>query len=88
MSEEEIRYELNHLRTELVDMKETLQEVRDKVISTPICPQPGLCLQLSKTAYDTEQRMRALERRDAYILGACGVISFAVPLLMKFVFKL
>lgn len=37
---------------------------------------------------DKETRMRALERRDAYVLGIAGFISFVAPVLMKKLFNL
>jgi hypothetical protein len=32
---------------------------------------------------DFEKRLRALERRDAYVMGACLVISTCGPFLMR-----
>ena len=37
---------------------------------------------------DHETRIRVLEIRDAYILGACGFLSFTAPLILKLVFKI
>jgi hypothetical protein len=32
---------------------------------------------------DTEDRLRVLERRDAYVAGICALIAFAAPYLLK-----
>lgn len=37
---------------------------------------------------DKEQRLRALERRDAYVLGGATLLSFLSPLILKKVFGL
>lgn len=37
---------------------------------------------------DKETRMRALERRDAYVLGIAGLLAFVAPIVAKKVFNL
>lgn len=38
---------------------------------------------LVQAEMDKEKRLRQLERRDAYVLGAAGILTFVVPLLAK-----
>lgn len=37
---------------------------------------------------DKETRMRALERRDAYVLGIAAIFSFIAPIVAKRLFNL
>lgn len=94
-TQEEIRIELTELKTELVqlrieqtEIKRTLGEVRDKVLGTQVCPHPGLCMLLRQQGEDREARLRALERRDAYVVGACALLGILMPIMMRFFFKI
>jgi hypothetical protein len=83
-----IRSEMGLMRTEQGEIKATLREVRDRVWSTPTCPSPGLCVMLQQQGNDRESRLRSLERRDAVVVGACGAISFVMPFIIHYLFKL
>lgn len=84
----ELMAQVGQLHNEQVEIKKTLAEVRDRVISTPACPSPGLCVMLQQQGADREARLRALERRDAIVVGACLILSIGMPILLRVFFKI
>ena len=94
-TQEEIRLELTELKIEVKHLREgqdatskLVNEMHARMLSTPTCPSPGLCVLLQQQGSDRENRLRQLERRDAYVVGACAILSFGVPLAMKFFLKI
>lgn len=83
MSEEQLRIEIGHLRDDLGEVKATLREVRDRVLSTHVCPKPGACLELEAWGRDHEKRLRQLERREAMVVGACIILNLLAVAAMK-----
>ena len=84
MSEEQLRIEIQHLRDDLGEVKTTLREVRDRVLSQHVCPKPGLCIDLEGWSEDHEKRLRQLERREGMIVGGCIVLNIVAIAVMKF----
>lgn len=83
-----IQTELEYIRQDQLEMKRSLQQVHERVFSTPVCASPGLCVLLQQQGNDREARLRALERRDAYVVGACAILSLAMPIMLRVVFKI
>jgi hypothetical protein len=61
MSEESIRVELNGMRGWLERIDDKLEMLSTRVLSTPICPTPGACVNLQRDTVDHEKRLRQLE---------------------------
>lgn len=83
MSEELIRAELEALNRRMSGVEVLLNKVHEKQLSTVQCPQPGLCIQLGRQAVDHETRVRALERMNWLIIGACVILNIAAAAAIK-----
>ena len=78
MSEELLQSELTALKNDMADVKRTLREVRDRVLTTPVCPSPGACIPLTARANDLEVRLRFLERVVWGAIGAFILVEFVI----------
>ena len=75
MSNEEMTlYRLGKVETQLEEMKAMLAKVHDTVIATQNCPAPGLCIQLQASLVSHSERLMALERWQAKLIGALAII--------------
>ena len=92
MSEEQIRLELSYLKQKMDSLEKTLNEVRDRVWTTHMCPKPGACLELeawiknhNEKFVDHEGRMRALEVQSNRIIGAVIIIQIVAVAAIKLI---
>jgi hypothetical protein len=94
MSDDSIREQLKALKERADETWGVLQELRDRVLTMPICPMPGTCVPLQRQTGDHETRIRALEDALAQARGVGamarliwsaigGMIAGAVILLIK-----
>lgn len=60
---------LASIERRLERVESTLQEVRDKVLSFRMCPQPGLCLDINHRVDDHETRLRICENVQSQSKG-------------------
>lgn len=70
MSEELINARLEGIEGSMREMRVMLTEVRDRQLSTHLCPRPGLCVPLEVRVSDHSHRLRSLEDTREQAKGA------------------
>jgi len=78
-----ILFRLDSIEVRVQEQGKMLAEVRDHIIKTPICPRPGLCIDIQGSMLDYGARIQRLEKREAWIIGACTTASVLVGALLK-----
>lgn len=68
-------------------IEKKLDDLAKQVFSTPLCPHPGLCVELShtlartiKSVEDSQRRILRLENRYAWLAGAATIAMILVTL--------
>lgn len=75
-SQENIEYRLAQLEREIKRMGDVLTTVRDRVISTPICPMPGKCIEIDARVEAFEERLIRIEKWQSWIIGVGATLIF------------
>ena len=90
-NEETTLYRLGRLEEELAEVKKIVSQVHDKVISTPACPSPGMCINLQSIQHRHSDKIAALERWQSKMVGAILILvplcSIFGPHITKLIFK-
>lgn len=90
-NEETTIYRLGRLEEELGEVKKLLSQVHDKVISTPTCPAPGMCINLQSQQHRHSEKIAAIERWQSKMIGAIAILiplcSIFGPHITKLIFK-